>query len=188
MDRTHTFPSSPEEIRISMPYTSPSANVAASKSRFCASLGFRMMRFLPSMTFWVCWQDSMPKNATVRRLTRYLERQKRTFNGFAVPCRSSTVDDFCHRPVSVPDFDGSHCELSSVPCGLDHICTTARDRVFCGCADHDGLRADRGKAVNLGTKLDFDNIVFSKNLRGLGIRSTWNRRIVSDKRMLSNHK
>lgn len=56
----HTLPSSPDEIKISIPYTSFSANVAPSKSRFWASLGFKMIRFLPSMTFWVCWHDSIP--------------------------------------------------------------------------------------------------------------------------------
>jgi hypothetical protein len=56
-----TFPSSPDEIKISIPYTSLSANVAVSKSRFWASVGFKMIRFLPSMTFWVCWQDNIPK-------------------------------------------------------------------------------------------------------------------------------
>src|SRR6266702_1608386 len=52
-----TFPSSPDDTRMSIPYTSPSANVTVSKSFFCPSAGLRMMRFFPSMTFCVCWHD-----------------------------------------------------------------------------------------------------------------------------------
>lgn len=47
-----------------MPYTSFSTNVAPSKSRFCTSLGFKIIRFLPSMIFCVCWHESMPKNTS----------------------------------------------------------------------------------------------------------------------------
>ena len=55
-----TPPSSPEDTRISIPYTSPSANVTVSKSFFCPSFGLRMMRFFPSITFCVCWHDNIP--------------------------------------------------------------------------------------------------------------------------------
>ena len=55
-----TFPSSPDDTRMSIPYTSPSANVTVSKSFFCPSPGLRMIRFFPSMTFCVCWHDNMP--------------------------------------------------------------------------------------------------------------------------------
>jgi hypothetical protein len=58
-----------------------------------------------------------------------------------------------------------------MPCGLDHICTATRDRVFCGRADNDGLCADRSKAVDLSAELNFDNVIFGKSLGGLGIRS-----------------
>lgn len=51
---SRTLPSSPELTRISTPQTSPSANVAASNSRFWASDGFRTILFLPSMTFCSC--------------------------------------------------------------------------------------------------------------------------------------
>ena len=46
-----TLPSSPDEMRISMPYTSPSANVAVSKSFRWTSDGFKIIRFFPSITF-----------------------------------------------------------------------------------------------------------------------------------------
>lgn len=51
---SRTLPSSPELTRISTPQTSPSANVAASNSRFWASDGLRTILFFPSMTFCSC--------------------------------------------------------------------------------------------------------------------------------------
>lgn len=51
-----------------------------------------------------------------------------------------------------------------MPCGRDHICAATRDGGFCGRTNNDGLRADRGKAVDLSTKLNFDNVIFGKDL------------------------
>ena len=81
------MPSSLVATRMSMPQTSFSANVAASKPFFCSSdcrdrqaknggiptdkpTGLRIMRFLPSITFFSCWQLNMPA-----RTNRVIGRQ-----------------------------------------------------------------------------------------------------------------
>ena len=111
-----TFPSSPDDTRMSIPYTSPSANVAVSKSFFCPSAGLRMIRFFPSMTFCVCWHDNMPVRTSLAFCAQSTERHG-TFDGLAVPCRCHLAHRLRYLPVFVAHAHETHRNLSSGPRG-----------------------------------------------------------------------
>ena len=143
-----TFPSSPVDTKMSIPYTSSSAKVIVSNSRFCCSLGLRMMRFLPSITFCVCWQDNIP-SITSDRVDPFAKPIFRTFDGFAIPGSSYFIDCIRNRPIFVANLDQTHCNFSCVPRSFQHVCTTACHWVFRRYTNDKGFCGDGGESIDL---------------------------------------
>ena len=93
----------------------------------------------------------------------------RTLDGFAVPSRGSTANNFSNGPIPIPNLDGSHRSFSSMPSCFENISATTSDGIFSAGSHNDGFRADRGKPIDVGTKLQLYNIVLSKDLSCLRI-------------------
>jgi hypothetical protein len=139
-----TLPSSPLETRISTPNTSPSAKVTVSMPCRCVSLGFKMILFLPSITFFLCSQESIPNNndhGDESILTSTKERRQ-TFNWLATPIRGH----LCHRlrncPVLLANLEQSHSGFSGGPRSLQYIGSSSSNGILFRCADDQCLSAN----------------------------------------------
>lgn len=93
----------------------------------------------------------------------------RTLNGFAIPSRGSTTNNFSNGPIPISNLDGSHSSFSSMPSGFENISATTCDWMFSAGSHNDGLRADRSKPIDVGTKLQLYNVVLGKDLSCLRI-------------------
>jgi hypothetical protein len=107
-----------------------------------------MIRFFPSITFWVCWHDNMPIQE-IKFPNIPSTHSQRTFYGLAVPRRRNFTHRLRDLPVLIAHTHKAHRNLSSRPRSAQRIRTTARHGALQSGANDDRLGADRSKAIDV---------------------------------------
>jgi hypothetical protein len=132
-----------------------------------------MIRFFPSITFWVCWHDNMP--IQVINFPSTQSPHERTFYGLAVPRRRNFTHRLRDLPILIAHAHKAHRNLSSCPRGAQRIRTAAGHGTFQGSTNDDRLGADRSKAVDLCAQVQLHDITLGELLlrewvRAAGVR------------------
>lgn len=154
-----------------MPYTSPSSKVTVSKSFFCASGGLRTILFLPSITFWVCWHESMPGIRILGHHRQGHFERWHTFYRLAIPLPRNLVHHIGDRPVFATRLHQAHRDLRCVPCRLDHVRLAASHRLVRGCTNHKRFRGYRRKAIDVRAEVQLDDVALFECCRCGGVRA-----------------
>lgn len=94
-----------------------------------------------------------------------------TFNWFAIPRSSYLVDNVGNGPVLIAHLHMAHGDFGRMPRRLEHISASSGDGLLLSCADNERLCGDRREAIDLGTKVQFDNVVLLQRLRRRRVRT-----------------